>query len=118
MKSILVVDDEPAVTRLVAKAIPPEYHVVTAHSGEEALIRSKTGPPDLLITDYSMPGMNGDELASRMRERYPGVKTLMLTGFGEFLEGQPPAVDARLVKPLDVRALRNVIAALIGQSHP
>ncbi|MFW6136179.1 MAG: response regulator transcription factor [Chloroflexota bacterium] len=82
--SIMVVDDE-AVTRVsLLDALRLEgYEVGTAASGEEALaLLSKQGPFDLVILDLKMPGMDGLEVAERIRESSAGTVIILLTAFG------------------------------------
>jgi len=77
---LLLVDDEPAIRDLVARILTHRgYLVVTAATGNEALrlLRSNTEPFDLLITDHSMPGISGLELASRARRESPAIRVLI-----------------------------------------
>ena len=74
MARVLVVDDEPHVTRLIQQRLRMEgYEVVTAEDGLEALTKmSNQGPFDVVVTDYNMPRMDGRELCEAIRERYAG----------------------------------------------
>ncbi len=80
MKQILIVDDWPDVVQALEKyfQLIGGYEVMTAMSGEEALAYKTK--PDLLLTDIDMPGMNGLTLAEKLRERYPGLPVIFLTG--------------------------------------
>jgi CheY-like chemotaxis protein len=74
MRTILVVDDDDEirlVLRLWLAALG--FEVVLAAGGEEALALLQTRECDIVICDLTMPGMNGDELFSRCRERWPEV---------------------------------------------
>lgn len=85
-RSILLVDDNPH--GLVARRTLLEergYQIATATSGEEALERFAAGNFDLMVTDYKMPGMNGAELIARVKELYPSMATILLSGFVEAL---------------------------------
>jgi len=72
------------------------YRVLIAADGLEALkiVSSHEGPVDLLITDLIMPGMNGAELARRVKEHLPGIHTLFISGYSE---------DARRFGEIDER---------------
>lgn len=114
MKHILVADDDTCVAALIARALP-DYRVTIAHNGIEALALANTLPTcDLLITDYLMPSLLGDELTGRLRQSRPALKTLMITGHGAFIDTDSCPTDAQLSKPLHVRALRQVVDSLIG----
>jgi CheY-like chemotaxis protein len=115
MKHILVVDDNVQIARIMA-AVLGRYHVTVTHDGAEALARASRLPAcDLLITDYLMPGMAGDEIAGRIREIHPNAKTLLVTGYGQLIAPDPGVVDAQLDKPFAPWALRETVAGLIGQ---
>lgn len=78
---IYVVDDEPMLLELT-KLILGNFHVHTFRSGEEALqaYTAARNPPDLLITDFAMGGMNGLELIEACRKLHSGQRTLLLSG--------------------------------------
>jgi CheY-like chemotaxis protein len=80
VKHILVVDDEEAVGYVFERYLAIKgYRVSTAISGEQALDVFRRDPPDLVITDYKMPGMNGDELLRRLRGLQPGLRAVMIS---------------------------------------
>ena len=116
MKHILVADDNTAMTALVERALPG-YHVTVAHNGLEALVLARTLEHcDLLITDYLMPLLNGEQVAARLRAERPSVKTLLMTGFGPIVRPSADATDLQLPKPFAPRALREKVEALIGRA--
>ena len=92
-ETILVVEDEPGVREFVRRALEGfGYRVATAPDGEEALalIEAHDGPLDLLLTDVVMPRLGGFELARRARERRPGLRVLVMSGFpDEDLRAEP-----------------------------
>jgi PAS domain S-box-containing protein len=99
-KRILLVDDDVLIAMSsVDMLLDLGHDVVEAHSGQQALDRLDEGPPfDLLITDFSMPGMTGGELAKIARTRHPGLPILIASGYAEL----PPGMEldvARLPKP-------------------
>src|SRR2546430_13846032 len=80
---ILVVDDDPRITDLLRRILAYEgYSVAIAASGSEALNRSLERPPDLVVLDIMMPGLDGLEVAQRLREAGDHVPILMLTARG------------------------------------
>jgi CheY-like chemotaxis protein len=79
-KHILVVDDEEAVGYVFERYLAIKgYRVSVAHSGEQALASFRADLPDLVITDYKMPGMNGEELLRRLRALQPGLRAVMIS---------------------------------------
>ena len=69
---ILIVDDEPQITRVLHRGISSQgYEVRTATDGVSALETVKNWLPDLVITDLSMPNLNGLELCRQLRTIYP-----------------------------------------------
>jgi CheY-like chemotaxis protein len=80
VKHILVVDDEEAVGYVFERYLAIKgYRVSVATSGQQALERFQQEAPDLVITDYKMPGMNGDELLRRLRALRPGLPAVMIS---------------------------------------
>ena len=116
MKTILVVDDNVALAHAIAATLG-RYDVKVTHNGPEALARAAAlSGCDLLITDFVMPGMEGDRLARRIREIHPETRTLLLTGYGDYIIlSDAAAVDAQLAKPFSPAALCQSVSALIGQ---
>lgn len=112
-KRILLVDDDMLIAMSSADMLIDLGHeVVEAHSGSEALECFDDGSDfDLVITDYSMPGMNGGELARRVREIYPGMPILIASGYAELPAGLDLDV-ARLGKPYTQEQLQLEIGRL------
>jgi len=80
VKHILIVDDEEAVGYVFERYLAIKgYRVSVASSGEQALETFRTDTPDLVITDYKMPGMNGDELLRRVRALRPRLPAVMIS---------------------------------------
>lgn len=114
MKNVLIADDDAGMLRMMQRALAG-YSVTVARSGPEALVlASRLGNCDLLITDYLMPSMMGDELAGRLRETLPAVKTLMVTGHSAFVNSARCGTDAQLAKPFQCSQLRDAVSSLIG----
>lgn len=111
-EKILVVDDEPELLDVISDTLQTfGYHVISAASADEALKRISETQIDLVLTDYSMPGMSGIELARQVRLRYPDTKIIMCTGYRDVLSGanDTDIVDARVSKPLDAISLNKQI---------
>src|ERR687887_106846 len=86
-RRILVVDDEPFVCDAVKMMLNFDGHIVeTAGSAKEALAVFDEGKFDLVITDFSMPNMKGDELAAAIKARAPKQPIVMITAYAEMLE--------------------------------
>jgi DNA-binding NtrC family response regulator len=80
-KSVFVVDDEPVIVlSVVAILNKAGFNAIGFGSAEAALKAAESGFPDLLITDVSMPGMNGIELAIRFKTLCPDCKVLLFSG--------------------------------------
>jgi CheY-like chemotaxis protein len=112
-RRVLLVDDEELVRMsTAAMLIDLGYDIVEASSGEEALELLGQTPPDLLLTDHLMPGINGVELAKEARARIPSLPILIISGYAE-LEGLAPELP-RLTKPFRNSELAECLASLTG----
>ena len=102
--TILVVDDETGIRELIRKILQRErYRVLEAGTAEEALGIAQKQSIDLLITDVMLPGIHGPELARRMQQAAPRLKTLFISGFTG--EEQIPAGGRLLAKPFTLGTL-------------
>ena len=115
-----MVDDEPAVGDAIKMMLKFDGHEVqTASGSKEALSLLEQGKFDLIITDYSMPGMKGDELAAVIKQRLPHQPIIMISAYAEMLKssGNPLAgVDFMLSKPFFMAELREAIARVLPGS--
>jgi len=118
-KRILVVDDEAKLLRAVAVDLRGEgYDVATARSGAEALALVAQSLPDLIVSDIRMPGMDGYQLARRLREnaRTAIIPIIFLTAkdtSADRIEGFRAGVDAYITKPFEPDELLVVIAGIL-----
>jgi CheY-like chemotaxis protein len=107
--SILVVDDEDPVREVVAWMLQEAGHVVhEAADGEQALhFLQRHGPVDLILSDINMPGMDGMELCLKVRQQWPDMPVLLISG-------RPPPDGARpfIPKPFRWDTLARAIAAI------
>jgi CheY-like chemotaxis protein len=117
---ILVVDDEPAVGDAIKMMLKFDGHAVqTASGSKEALSLLEQDKFDLIITDYSMPGMKGDELAAVIKQRLPHQPIIMISAYAEMLKsyGYPlTGVDFMLSKPFFMADLREAVARVLPGS--
>jgi CheY-like chemotaxis protein len=112
-RRILVVDDEPMVCDAVELMLSFDGHSVkTAANGVEALACLDTASFDLVITDYAMPQMKGDELAQRIMARNPATPVVMITAHAELLVSTRtplPGIAMVISKPFMLETLRDAI---------
>ncbi len=83
VRRILFVDDEPRIIDGISRMLRPlrqEWEVLTATSGSEALAILQASPVDVVISDMRMPGMDGAELLRLVKERFPNVVRIILSG--------------------------------------
>jgi CheY-like chemotaxis protein len=124
-KTVAVVDDDPMMLDVLARILQREnFELLMAGGGPEIMERlsAHQGQVDLLVTDYAMPGMQGRELADRLRERFPALKVLYQTGFSDMLfENRVELEDgaAFLEKPFTARGMREAARlVLFGSINP
>src|SRR5215471_16477264 len=83
---LLVVDDDASISRFVDRVLlDAGYQTAVAHDGSHARELAAGAPFDLLVTDLVMPGLPGDELAQELRQRFPQLRVLYLTGYADRL---------------------------------
>ena len=118
---ILVVDDDTRITDLLRRILAYEgYSVTIAASGTEALDRSLERPPDLVVLDIMLPGLDGLEVARRLRAGGDHVPILMLTArdaVADRVQGLEVGADDYLVKPFAPEELVARIKALLRRSQ-
>jgi CheY-like chemotaxis protein len=111
---ILVIDDEPLVCDAVKMLLDFDGHTVdTATTGEQALEMYKPGKFDVIMTDWSMPGIKGDELARKIKEADPKQPVIMITAHAELLKPPIKGVDHIVSKPFLLDDLRQAITQTV-----
>jgi two-component system response regulator MprA len=119
MANILVVDDDRRITDMLRRTLAYEgYHVATAADGGEALAKAQAQRPDLVVLDWLMPGMDGIEVARRIRAA-DDTLILMLTArdaVEDRVAGLDSGADDYLVKPFTPAELLARIRALLRRS--
>ncbi len=117
-KSILLVDDEQIVRETIKMILEMDRHSVTeATNGQEALALFTEASFDLVVTDFAMPRMAGNELAIRIRQLVPTQPIIMITAYGARLGDTENPVNAVLNKPFSLQDLRQTIARVIGPEN-
>jgi two-component system KDP operon response regulator KdpE len=118
---IVVVDDEPQITRVLRTSLNAQgYDIRVANDGETALEIMKDFTPDLVITDLAMPNMNGIELCRRLRE-ISQVPILVLSVRGEErskIEALDSGADDYITKPFSTGELLARVRAALRRSPP
>ncbi|SRR6266511_886046 len=122
-RSILIVDDEANQRLMVEQALRAlsfDWSISTAASGQEALAALTLCAPDLIITDYHMPLMNGLELIAQVRERRISSRIILITAYSSpelYDAAQRLHVDHYLTKPVPLTLLRRLAASAIEECH-
>jgi CheY-like chemotaxis protein len=116
---ILVVDDEPMVRALIARALTDEgYEVVAVANGRAALdaARGAEAEFDLIVTNNYMPGLSGPELIARVRQDFPRLPILHINDIVRRGAKKLPSDVPTIYKPFSVAALRQAVKRLLRES--
>lgn len=116
-RTILLVDDEPAVRSIVLRILKrAKYTVLEAENGESALklAEEHEGPIDLVITDMFMPGLRGPEVVQRLAPKRPGLRALFMSGYADqdARTGVPAGANF-LNKPFSAQELAAAVEAVL-----
>jgi signal transduction histidine kinase/CheY-like chemotaxis protein len=115
MRRILVVDDNVDAAESMAMLLSLSGHETRiAHDGNAALDAAGDFKPEVVMLDIGLPGLDGFEVARRLRERFNGIRLIALSGYGqnEFRDKAASAgFDQYLTKPVDAEALHAAIMA-------
>ena len=119
-KHALIVDDEEIICSLLTRGLKrlsePEYTVVTAADGVDALKHLKQQSFDLVIVDYSLPGIHGLDLAWLIRKTTPETRIILISGHGEpdFHQNEPQIrLDGYLQKPFTLNQLFSMVNRIV-----
>jgi DNA-binding response OmpR family regulator len=114
-KKVLIVDDEFTIRELVALTLEPEYKVLKAVSGDEA-IALLSEKPDILILDIMMPKMDGYEVCRKAKSEIPGIPVIMLTAkhrIDDLKEAIRADCDEYITKPFEPELLKKRVDAYL-----
>jgi two-component system, NtrC family, response regulator AtoC len=119
-RSILIVDDEANQRLMVEQALRAlmfDWTISTAASGPEALESLALHTPDLIITDYHMPIMNGLELIAQVRARHIPSRIILITAYSSpelYNAARQLRIDHYLTKPVPLTLLRRIAAGALN----
>jgi DNA-binding response OmpR family regulator len=117
---IVVVDDDPTVADVVGRYLVRDGHTVECvRDGREALRRVAEQPPDLVVLDLMLPGMDGLEVCRRLREKWP-IPVVMLTALGDEtdrLAGFEIGADDYVTKPFSPRELAMRVKSVLRRAR-
>ena len=112
-RTILVVDDNTDAADSLATSLRMQGHTVqVAYDGDSALKACERLAPDVVVLDIGMPGMDGYEVARRLRRRQPQTRLVALSGWGQSedkLRAREAGFDTHLTKPADLEALQGIV---------
>jgi DNA-binding response OmpR family regulator len=124
MAVILIVDDEENILSLAGSMLEDEGHkVVFASSGASALEKAKTDPPDLIVLDRNMPGMDGIEVLSSLKDiqgldRVPVIFLTARDLESEIFEGLKGGAIDYITKPFNMNDLKERIGGALNKFPP
>lgn len=121
MRHILVIDDDPALRGVMRKILERGGHAVQeAENGLAGLRMVEADPPVLVVTDLLMPEKEGIETIVELRERFPEIRVIAISGAGG-VEAQGPLVDAELFgadatlpKPFEIEAFLETVERVLS----
>lgn len=116
-KNILIVDDNPNMSCLLAEMLEVfDYGSATASNGAEALSELESGKFNMVITDLRMPNMTGLELLEKVKEKYPRLPVVLISGYS--VGGNTPSQgglkpDGFLAKPFMMSDIEKLLNSLL-----
>jgi two-component system CheB/CheR fusion protein len=119
MPRVLVVEDDASTVELMRRILTWQgYEVRSAPSFTEALHAASEWLPDVLISDLSLPGKSGFDVLQTMREAYPGLKAIVVSGYSspeDVSRSREAGFAEHLGKPVDVHRLIDAIHRVLAQ---
>jgi len=119
-RRILVAEDDPSISMMIAKVLSQHYDVVVVNDGKAALAKAAEAPaPDLLLLDVMMPGLDGHGVAAAVR-KLPGMKAIPIifltakTGPAEVIKGIQSGARHYLTKPFKIDELLLRVKKVLG----
>ncbi len=115
-KRILLVDDEESIQLLYREEFEDEGYIVdSAYNGSEALTKFRENPPDLVVLDINMPGMNGIEVLRQMKELQANLPVILSSAYQEYKQDFGSwASEAYVVKSANMDELKATVRKYLG----
>ena len=110
--SIYVIDDERTIREGIAMALEAEYRVETFSEAETALEAMLKAPPDLVLLDIGLPGIDGIEALERIKKQYPDLLVIMVTAYEDIksvVSSMKNGAHDYLVKPIHMDGLETIV---------
>jgi two-component system, OmpR family, response regulator ResD len=121
MSQILVVEDDPDIAQLIGHYLEKAGHTVEALSSGKAVMPTvRRNPPDLVVLDLMLPGLDGWEVCGRLRARHERLPVIMLTALGEEsdrVRGLELGADDYVTKPFSPRELVLRVQSVLRRSR-
>jgi len=122
MKTILLVDDDRDILSYLEDSLGMlGYNVIPKPDAQSALSVIRAGVKvDLVVTDYSMPGMDGHEFFSVLKQALPSVPVIILTGYGSvetYLKSLSLGVCEFVCKPIEAKELDRIVKAALDRAE-
>ena len=123
MADIIIIDDEPALRATMRKILERVGHQIReAEDGDRGIELQRERAADLVITDIFMPGKEGMETIQELKEEFPDVRILAVSGgaslgaSGPLMDAELFGADATLAKPFTVETLQERVAEVLGSA--
>lgn len=118
--TVLVVDDEVGPRESLRAILKPDYQVLVAAEGEQALRVVAQQPIDVVLLDLRMPGLSGIQVLERIKELDPSIEVIVVTGYASYdtvLEGLRLHAFDYIPKPFSTPHLRETVKRAAAQRH-
>ncbi len=115
MRRILIVDDEPNITRAFQRLLRHDYEVLSAHTGEEGMRLIRETRPELVVLDWQFKGVvEGKEVLHFSKKEFPNIPVWVITASAHFVdEIQSSGADTCILKPcLGLELREKILKAL------
>lgn len=120
---VLIVDDNPMIRDLICRGMQPHCEVISSTDGADALLKSVDNPPDLIVSDFRMPGLDGRQLFEKLRSREStrNIPFVFVASRGDIEEKLRPAVGGAveefIPKPFFVADLVRQVKKIVDRLH-
>ncbi|MDH4222602.1 MAG: response regulator [candidate division Zixibacteria bacterium] len=116
-RKVLIVEDNPNMSELLSDMLLQCFDLKSqkAQDGEDALVKLGKEKFDLIITDLRMPNMDGKELLGVLKQNFPQIPVVVITGYeNEYDPEEKPKPDGFLFKPFKVEQIKELLSGLLN----